>query len=275
MKKILSVEGLYKKYAKTLKHNMVYGVVDVWQSLWGETLEVDKLRKQEFWALQNITFEVEEGDFLTIVGSNGSGKTTLLRILAGIYPFEMGRVEWHHQPKITSLFAMRSGLHPLFSGRENIYLKGAMMGMTKADIDAKMDFILQLSGLEKHLDMPLGHYSSGMQSKLAFSVAMAIDTNILLIDEGFAFSDLTFKMQAFEYLRIFVQQPQKAIIMATHQLGKVYRLANRMILLDNGKIITDTPNLQKGMQQYLDLSKKKNTIHSQNITLDNWFLNKK
>lgn len=258
---LIKVSGLHKKFCKDLKFNMLYGVKDLTAYIFNQKPNYSKLRKNEFWALENIDFNIYPNEITALLGTNGSGKTTLIRMLAGIYDMERGLAEYHPDvKKIISIFAIKSGLHPTLTGRENIYLKSAYYGLNKKEIEENLDFIISFSSISAYLDTPLGHYSSGMKTRLAMSIALSIKADVLFVDEGFSFSDPSFKIKCFDFLKKEYTQNNKALIIATHQIGKINNLVNRIILLDNGKIINSTYDIERGLKEYLDICERKSQL---------------
>lgn len=249
---LLKVEGIYKKFCKKLSHNMIYGMIDLSKAFFGLKINRSILRKHEFWAINNINIEFYEKEITALLGVNGSGKTSLIRMLAGIYNSDKGNITYSDSIKsVVSIFAIKSGLHPTLSGKENIYLKSAYYGVNKKEVDEKLDFIIEFAGIKDYINAPLGNYSSGMKTRLAMSIALSIDADILFVDEGFSFSDPGFKMKCFDFLKNKYQSKNKSMIFATHQLGKISQLADRVILLDSGKIILNTKDVEFGVQEYL------------------------
>ncbi|MCL4125857.1 UNVERIFIED_CONTAM: hypothetical protein GTU68_021102 [Idotea baltica] len=192
------------------------------------------------------------GQILGMVGTNGSGKTTLMRVISGIYPLEYGTIQADDPLRITPIFALRSGMRPLFTGRENIYIKGAMYGLSQAELDDKLKFIADFSGLEEYLDTPFGNYSSGMKTRLAFSIAIATEPNIFIIDEALAVGDEVFKAKCFRYLQNYVTKPRRAVLFISNSIDKVYKVANRLIVLKKGTIIHDTTDVKMGLKFYIE-----------------------
>ncbi|HPK09416.1 MAG: ATP-binding cassette domain-containing protein [Saprospiraceae bacterium] len=251
---LVNVKGLYKKFCSNTKYNMIYGMHEIA----ADTLSLNKpsktLRKHEFWALNDLNFSLYSNEITALLGVNGCGKTTLIRMLAGIYDTKIGQITYNKDvKKVCSVFAIKSGLNQYLTGVQNIFLKGAYFGMTKEEIEEKLEFISQLSGLGKHLNAPLGKYSSGMQTRLAMSVAMSVDCDVLFIDEGFSFSDPGFKERCFDHLRVTYRNNHKALVFASHHVHKIEELASRVILLDKGKFIDSTYDVSSGVEQYVDL----------------------
>jgi len=246
---LLSVREVYKKFAKDIRYNLYYGIKDIF---FGYNKSYDQLRHQEFWALQNVSFDLREGEILGIVGANGSGKTSLMRMIAGIYTLEQGEIMTRAQAKVTAVFALKSGMEPLYTGRENIYLKGALYGMSKQEIDSRMTFIEEFSELGDKLDTPLGNYSSGMGARLAYAIAVATNPNIFIIDEALAVGDSVFKTKCFEHLKEFVKQPSSGVLFVSNNIRKILKIATRVIVMGEGKIIMDSHDIKSALTFYID-----------------------
>jgi len=246
---ILSVKDVYKKFTKDLRYNMFYGVKDI---LFDPRPDYMKLRKKEFFALNNVSFNLKEGEILGIVGANGSGKTSLMRVIAGIYPLERGSILGIPGQKITSVFALKAGMQPLFTGRENIFIKGAIFGMTKSEIESKMSFIEEFSELGDRLDVPFGNYSSGMSARLAYSIAIASDPDIFIVDEALAVGDSVFKSKCFEHLKTYVKQPGKGVLFVSNNIRKLLKVSTRVLVMDEGKIIYESgEDIKEALHYYV------------------------
>jgi lipopolysaccharide transport system ATP-binding protein len=185
------------------------------------------------WALKDISFEIKKGETVGIVGLNGSGKSTLLKLLAQITEPTHGEI--YINGRITALIELGAGFHPELTGRENIYLSGAILGLSKKQVDAKFDEIVDFAELSDFIDTPVKHYSSGMYIRLGFSVAVSIDPEILLVDEVLAVGDAAFRKRCFERIDAFIKAG-KTLIIVTHSLEEVKRLAHRAILIDHGSV---------------------------------------
>ncbi|MBT5758779.1 MAG: ABC transporter ATP-binding protein [Candidatus Marinimicrobia bacterium] len=184
------------------------------------------------WALKDISFEVKQGEVLGIIGANGAGKSTLLKILAQITHPTSGKVELHG--RVASLLEVGTGFHPELSGRENIYLNGTILGMTKKEIDGKLSEIIDFSGVEKFIDTPVKRYSSGMRVRLAFSVAAHLDPEILLIDEVLAVGDAEFQKKCLGKMDE-VAKGGRTVLFVSHNMGVLNNLCENGLLLGNGK----------------------------------------
>lgn len=205
-------------------------------------LSPDSLKKKKhaqngiLWALKDLNFDVAEGEVLGIVGRNGAGKSTLLKILARITEPSTG--EAVIRGRIGSLLEVGTGFHPELTGRENVYLNGAILGMTKTEIDGKFDEIVGFAEMEKFLETPVKHYSSGMSVRLAFAVAAHLNTDILLIDEVLAVGDAGFQRKCTTMLRRSIADGRTAIVVS-HNMGLIRTLCSRAIMLENGRIHLD------------------------------------
>jgi ABC-type polysaccharide/polyol phosphate transport system ATPase subunit len=200
-----------------------------------EYLSAGKIKRHtDFWALKDVTFEIPKGNTLGILGQNGSGKSTLLSILAGILYPSAGTFEING--KVSAILELGSGFHPEFSGRDNIYMYGSIMGLSKPDIDARFENIVKFSELEDFIDQPLRTYSSGMIVRLAFSVAVHVNADILIVDEALAVGDAIFQHRCFRKIRE-MQASGKTILYVGHDTEAVRNICTQALLLDGGRII--------------------------------------
>ena len=188
---------------------------------------------EDRWVLQGVSFTVKRGEAIGLVGENGSGKSTLLKLLTKImYPDE-GSIEI--QGRVSSLIELGAGFHPDMSGRENIYTNAAIFGLTKREIDERLNDIIAFSELEQFIDNPVRTYSSGMYMRLAFSVAINVNADVLLIDEILAVGDANFQSKCFDKLREIKAQGT-TIVIVSHSLGQIEQICDRSLWLENGKI---------------------------------------
>jgi lipopolysaccharide transport system ATP-binding protein len=203
--------------------------------------------KEPFWALSDISFEINQGDVVGIIGKNGAGKSTLLKILSRITKPTKGYAEI--SGRVSSLLEVGTGFHPELTGRENIYLNGSILGMSKSEISRKFDEIIDFAEIEKFIDTPVKHYSSGMYVRLAFSVAAHLEPELLLIDEVLAVGDVAFQKKCLGKMD-YVSKQGRTVIFVSHNMNALQRLCPRSILLDQGKLVlfSDTPSVVK---QYL------------------------
>jgi lipopolysaccharide transport system ATP-binding protein len=196
---------------------------------------------ETIWALKDVSFEVKRGEVVGIIGRNGAGKSTLLKILTRITEPTEGQAEI--DGRVGSLLEVGTGFHAELTGRENIYLNGAILGMRKAEIDLKFDTIVAFSEMEKFLDTPVKHYSSGMAMRLAFAVAAHLDPEVLLVDEVLAVGDASFQRKCLQKVEDVGQQG-RTVLFVSHNMPAISRICERVILLDGGHVVQDGPSHQ-------------------------------
>ncbi|MDX2133702.1 MAG: polysaccharide ABC transporter ATP-binding protein [Saprospiraceae bacterium] len=189
---------------------------------------------EAFWALQDLHFEVQQGDRVGIIGRNGAGKSTLLKILSRITEPSAGRVEI--TGRVASLLEVGTGFHPELTGRENIYLNGAIMGMTRAEIRRKFDEMVDFAGVERFLDTPVKRYSTGMYTRLAFSVAAHLEPDILIVDEVLAVGDAEFQRKCLGKMEDVSKKEGRTVLFVSHNMGLISTLCNTCILLNKGRL---------------------------------------
>jgi lipopolysaccharide transport system ATP-binding protein len=195
-------------------------------------------KHEDFWALKDISFDVTEGHTHGLIGSNGSGKSTLLKCLAKIYWPTSGSIEY--RGRMASLLEVGSGFHLELSGRENIYLNGSILGMSKKDIDSKFDEIVDFSGVERFLDQPVKNYSSGMYVRLGFSIAINVDPDILVVDEVLSVGDEEFQRKSFQKFLEFKKRG-KTVILVTHTMPVVEDICDTATWINNGEMMQTGP----------------------------------
>jgi lipopolysaccharide transport system ATP-binding protein len=193
----------------------------------------ERVSSRHFWALRDVSFEVPEGQTLAIIGENGAGKSTLLKVLSRITQPTTGTVKVYG--RLASLLEVGTGFHPEFSGRDNIYLNGAMLGLSRKEVRDRFDRIVDFSGLEQFIDMPVKNYSSGMYVRLAFSVAAHLNPEIVILDEVLAVGDATFQKKCFERMEEIINEGHAAILVS-HGMGNVRRMSQMCMWLRHGRI---------------------------------------
>jgi ABC-type polysaccharide/polyol phosphate transport system ATPase subunit len=226
---------------KTLSHDLnrwwqtsILGKEDPYLKI-GETNDRSKKGKSEYvWALRDIDFEVKKGDVLGIIGKNGAGKSTLLKILSRVTTPTTGIIE--AEGRIASLLEVGTGFHPELTGRENIYMNGAILGMTKDEIKRKLDEIVDFSGVERYLDTPTKRYSSGMTVRLGFAIAAHLEPEILVVDEVLAVGDAEFQKKAIGKMQDVSKGGGRTVLFVSHNMASIKSLCNRGILFNNGSI---------------------------------------
>ncbi len=210
-------------------------------------------KKQPFWALKDVSFNVEKGEVIGIIGPNGAGKSTLLKILSQITPPTTGEVSI--DGRVGSLLEVGTGFHPELTGRDNIYLNGSILGMSRKEISAKFDEIVAFAGIEQFLDTPIKRYSSGMSVRLAFAVAAHLEPEILIIDEVLAVGDAEFQKKCLGKMEEITSKEGRTILLVSHNMGAIQSLCKRSVVLEHGqvKFIGET---NKAIDMYLNSNKE-------------------
>ena len=217
----------------SMKFNLSREKVDSLKDYIFKTLKRD-IQYNEFWALKNVSFSVEKGDRVGILGLNGAGKSTLLKVISGVFKPTEGHVDNHG--KMVPLLELGAGFDPQYTGKENIYLYGAMLGYTKKFIDSKYDEIVEFSELQKFMDVPVKNYSSGMKSRLGFSIATVVEPKILILDEVLSVGDAKFRKKS-EKKIMSMFDSGVTVLFVSHSLEQVQRLCNKAMILEKGKLI--------------------------------------
>lgn len=211
---------------------MIYGVTDIARNMVGMSANSKTLRNGEFWALDDVSLQLEKGQTLGIIGSNGSGKSTLLKMLNGIYWPDRGKISI--QGKVGALIEVGAGFHPLLTGRENVYLNGAILGMSRREVEEKFDVIVDFADIAKFIDTPVKYYSSGMYVRLGFAVAIHCNPDILLIDEVLAVGDVEFQSKCFKFLTDKFLHQGKSVVLVSHSRHTVQDLCSKVAYLEKG-----------------------------------------
>lgn len=228
----IKVEHVSKKYCKSLKRSMLYGVKDIARNTLGLSSHSDRLRKGEFWAVDDVSFEVKKGETLGIIGPNGSGKTTLLKMLNGIFWPDKGKITING--KVGALIEVGAGFHPLLTGRENIYINAAILGMTKKEVDKKFDDIVEFADIGDFLNVPVKNYSSGMYVRLGFAIAVHCEPDILLVDEVLAVGDIGFQSRCFNKLGE-LRKNGVTNVLVSHSMMHILGFCNKVLYMSGGK----------------------------------------
>jgi lipopolysaccharide transport system ATP-binding protein len=240
---VIEVKNLAKKYRIDHQVKKYVALRDVLVNVFKKQIKAVVRRKKEniytqkkedFWSLKDINFTVEKGEAVGIIGANGAGKSTLLKILSRITPPTEGEVIM--RGRVSSLLEVGTGFHPELTGRENIYLNGAILGMTRKEIDKKFDDIVEFANVERFIDTPVKKYSSGMHVRLAFAVAAHLEPDILLIDEVLAVGDVEFQKKCLGKMDEVTRKAGRTVLFVSHNMNAIQNLCQRCILLDKGEI---------------------------------------
>ena len=247
---LVRVDDVSKKFCRSLKRSLWYGVTDMATELVGGRGRHDELRQEEFWAVRNVSFELRRGECLGLVGRNGAGKTTLLKMLNGLIKPDHGRIEM--RGRIGALIALGAGFNPILTGRENIFVNGSVLGLTKREINEKLDEIIEFADIGDLIDAPVQSYSSGMTVRLGFAVATALTPDVLLLDEVLAVGDAGFRHKC--YSRINKLLGSCAVIFVSHSMEQVAQICHAILRMRQG---TGTlhPDVLDGISAYNDDNK--------------------
>ena len=261
MSAIIKVENLSKEYRLgVIGHGTLYRDLQTW---WAKVrgkedpnsklMEKKRLQGDRFWALKDISFEIQPGDRVGIIGRNGAGKSTLLKILSRVTTPTSGNVKI--RGRVASLLEVGTGFHPELTGRENIFLNGAILGMTKAEVKKKFDEIVDFAGVEDFIDTPVKRYSSGMYVRLAFAVAAHLDPEILIVDEVLAVGDAEFQKKCLGKMQDVSKNQGRTVIFVSHNMGAIRSLCNKGILLNDGAIRSNG-DVEECLTSYLNVDEK-------------------
>jgi lipopolysaccharide transport system ATP-binding protein len=247
---MIEVRGARKKFCRNLRYSMWYGIRNLSRDLLGLPPPGVGLRKYEFWALDDVSFALQRGDVLGLIGLNGCGKTSLLRLLTGIFPPDEGHITM--RGRVGALIALGAGFHPDMTGRENIYLNGSILGIEHREIEAKLDEIIAFAEIGPFIDAPVSHYSSGMRVRLGFSVATALKPDILLIDEVLTVGDVRFRGKCYNLMKQLARET--TIVFVSHQMPQISLLCNKVCFLNGGKVEYFGDDVHRGIDLYLETS---------------------
>jgi lipopolysaccharide transport system ATP-binding protein len=278
---LVRVEGVSKKFCRSLKKSLWYGVCDIagelspfaWHGSRGteygarryaESGDVQvatsdlpqvtspSLRDGEFWAVNDVSFELRRGECLGLIGHNGAGKTTLLKMLNGLIKPDTGRIEMNGS--VGALIALGAGFNPVLTGRENIYINGAVLGLSRQEVDEKIEDIIDFAEIREFIDMPVQSYSSGMAVRLGFSIASALSPDVLLLDEVLAVGDVRFVVKCLNRLRDIASEA--AVILVSHNMQTVAGFCTRVLLMQNGEVAIDTTKPIEAVLSYCNSVKQ-------------------
>lgn len=246
---LVIAEDLAKVFCRDLRRSIAYGFQDILRELRGRALARAGQRKAEFFALRNLSFTIPRGECIGVIGPNGAGKTTLLRLINGLIKPDRGILKVRGQ--VGGIIALGAGFNPVLSGRENIYVNAAVLGLSKRQTDRVVDEIIDFSEIREFIDMPVQSYSSGMTVRLGFSVAAHLEPDVLLIDEVLAVGDAGFRAKC--YNKVDELRGDKAVLLVSHNMEHVGRVCDRVLVLDRGReVFFGDPG--EGMMLYRSIS---------------------
>ncbi len=232
---MLCLQTVGKKFCRGLRRSLLYGSADIAKTFLGIRYNTENLRPKEFWALQDISFKMKQCEALGVIGGNGAGKSTMLRLISGIFSPDKGRIAV--RGRIGTLIALGAGFHPYLSGRENILLNGAVLGMSREEIAGRTDEIIDFAGIGEFIDAPVSTYSSGMRVRLGFSIAINSSPDILIIDEVLAVGDLDFMKKSYARMEKLIKNNGVTAVVVSHNMATIQRLCARTLVLEKGKSV--------------------------------------
>jgi lipopolysaccharide transport system ATP-binding protein len=258
---LVNVDNVSKKFCRRLRRSLWYGVKDLGSELIGRNNSHKDLRKDEFWAVQDVSFQLKRGETLGLIGPNGSGKTTLLRMINGLIKPDGGRIEV--RGRVGALIALGAGFNPILTGRENIYVNASVLGIPKAEVDRKFDEIVDFSGIEEFIDTPVQSYSSGMAVRLGFAVAAHMNPDILLVDEVLAVGDEGFQSKCLNKIGE-LRGKGIGIILVSHNMHTISTFSKQVMLMTKGKHkLFD--NVSEGVRGYRRIFVSKDDMDVQKV----------
>jgi lipopolysaccharide transport system ATP-binding protein len=262
---LVKVDNIGKIFCRNFRKSLAYGVMDGAGDLLPLLARKQDaegnpvLRKDEFWANQGISFELRRGECIGLIGHNGAGKTTLLKMLNGLIKPDTGSIEM--RGRVGALIALNAGFNPILTGRENVYITGSVFGMSKKEIDAKFDEIVDFAELWDFIDSPVQNYSSGMQVRLGFAVASVIEPDVLLMDEILAVGDVSFQAKCFNTLASMRKQGVP-FILVSHNMHQISRYCQKVVYLEHGKIKFNG-DVNEGVKRFVEDMGEKSISNNQ------------
>ncbi|MDB9525402.1 ABC transporter ATP-binding protein [Oscillatoria sp. CS-180] len=244
---LVQVENVSKKFCRSLKRSLWYGLQDAATELTGRESD-HALRKDEFWAVKDVSFKLRRGECLGLIGPNGAGKSTLLKMLNGLIKPDEGHIKIFGQ--VGALIELGAGFNPILTGRENVYINAAILGVSQKLIDQKLEQIIDFSGIEKFIDTPVQSYSSGMRIRLGFAISIALKPDILIVDEVLSVGDIKFRSKCYRHIKELMTDGT-SIVLVTHSMHDLFRVANRSIVMScegkmfDGDVINGVVEYQK------------------------------
>jgi len=243
---LIEVNNVSKRFCKDLKRSMRYGFKDSLRAIVGKETNTDYLRKDEFWAVKDVSFKLKRGECLGLIGHNGAGKSTLLKMMNGLINPDKGDVLI--RGRVGALIELGAGFNPILTGRENVYNNGSVLGFTRNEIEKKIDEIIDFAEIRDFIDSPVQNYSSGMRVRLGFAVAAQMEPDVLLIDEVLAVGDVGFSIKCLNKISELLKKC--AVIYVSHSMPQVGKICNKAIHLRHGMISMFSDNVNDVIQSY-------------------------
>lgn len=272
MEDLVIVENVSKKFCRDLKTSLRYGLKDISTELVGlKGNHHSKLRKHEFWAVDSVSFSLNRGECLGLIGHNGAGKSTLLKMLNGLITPDKGQIKI--KGRVAAIIELGAGFNPILTGRENIYNNGIVLGIRKKEIDLILDEIIEFSGLADFIDTPVQYYSSGMKVRLGFSVAVHLKPDVLILDEVLAVGDAGFRIKSFNKISEMIRNA--AVIFVSHSMPSIARICNKASYMSHGIQKYHGSSVQQAIDAYFsDFEGEKAVVeHNDGADIESLLLN--
>ena len=244
--KVVEVEGVSKTYCRNLRRSLWYGVQDIFRELTFQGSYSGSLRKEEFEAVQEVSFDMKRGECVALLGPNGAGKSSMLKMMNGILRPNQGSIRI--RGRVSALIELGTGFNPVLSGRENVFINSSILGFSREETEAKFDEILEFSEIGEFIDSPVQSYSSGMKVRLGFAVASHLAPDLLLVDEVLAVGDLAFRLKCYDHLQKRVESGM-SVIVVSHIVAMMPRFCTRAIVFDKGRVTFDG-DIMEGIAEY-------------------------
>ncbi len=261
---LVKVDGVSKKFCRSLKRSLWYGVKDVSSELLGREGRHGELRRNEFWAVNDVSFELKRGECLGLIGPNGAGKSTLLKMLNGLVKPDKGNITM--RGRVGALIELGAGFNPILTSRENIYVNGSVLGFSKREIDRKFEAIVEFAEIEEFLDTPVQNFSSGMRVRLGFAIAAQMEPDVLVIDEVLAVGDAAFRSKCISAISKITNNA--SVILVSHSMPSVARVCSRSICMNDGTKVFEGQTSQ-AILKYLNFLKIDSSLSSPDGVLKN------
>ncbi len=245
----IKAESVSKKFSTNAKYSSINGMRDILSLMSNVKQDPLKLRRGEFWAVENISFHLNKNEIVGVIGKNGSGKSTPARILSQVYKIDHGKLKV--TGKVVTLHSSITGMHPYLSGLENLKIKASLLGLSRSEIKSELDRVVEFSGLEQSIHRPFGTYSSGMRIRLGFSIITAVPKDILILDESLSVSDQQFNAQCLQYL--LANKAKTSVIFISNILAHLEAFLDRAYVMEKGKIIIETKDVSFALNQFTEL----------------------
>lgn len=256
---LVEVNNVSKKFCKNLKRSLWYGAKELAADFMGVAQNKSELRKDEFWAVKDVSFQLRRGECMGLIGHNGAGKSTLLKMLNGLIRPDEGEIRM--RGRVGALIELGAGFNPVLTGRENVYVNGQILGFSKKEIDQKFEAIVAFAEIADFIDSPVQNYSSGMKVRLGFAVAAQMEPDILIIDEVLAVGDVGFRMKCYNTI-LKLKERGTCIILVTHSMIDINRLCSEGIVLNKGRIELQSANISRVISTYEVLAAYKEDVES-------------